>query len=210
VVHPAEGDARPLGRRAVGPHVVPDIEGLPRRQPERVERVLEDARIGLGEAAPLGRDDDREQALEARRAEARALDVVDAVGDDAEPVPPAEPLQGRPAAGESVPALRELQEERMGQLGGTPRAFAQVGKEEAEALAGQVGLRDLAPPVLLPQDVVEASVLHEDRGREGQPEVRQGCPQGRALGAVEVQERVVEVEKDGSRPSQGEPTWRDR
>lgn len=129
--------------------------------------------------------------------------MVDAVRHHAELVVAAEVLEGSPAAREAVAALRQVDQERVGQLGGPPGSLAEMGEQEAEALAGQVRLHDLPPSILLPETIVDAPILGADRARIGERKAQEGRPQRRALGAVEVQKGVVEVEEDRARPPQG-------
>jgi hypothetical protein len=51
--------------------------------------------------------------------------------------------------------------------------------------------------------VVDAAVGGERGGVAAQPEAAQRGTQRQALGAVEVEDGVVEVEEDGAQPGQG-------
>jgi hypothetical protein len=48
------------------------------------------------------------------------------------------------------------------------------------------------------------------RPRAGETEGEEGLPEGGALGTVEVEERVVDVEEDGAEAGQAAATWRGR
>jgi hypothetical protein len=88
------------------------------------------------------------------------------------------------------------------------RVAAKVLQQAAETLAGEGRLRDLAAPERCPQLRVDA-LVRGDRGTwAGQPEGREGQLEGRALGLVEVEEGVVDVEEDGAEA--GQATWRGR
>jgi hypothetical protein len=78
-----------------------------------------------------------------------------------------------------------------------------VSEEPAEALDRERLLRDAPAAVLRPELVVDAPVGKERRGREGEREAGERAPKRRALGAVEVEEGVVEVEEDGAEAGQG-------
>jgi hypothetical protein len=83
-----------------------------------------------------------------------------------------------------------------------------VPQEPAEALARKRLLSDLAAPEAGPQLRVDA-LVRGDRGRgTGQAEGTKGLLQGRALGPVEIEKGVVDVEEDGAEA--GQATWRGR
>ena len=89
-----------------------------------------------------------------------------------------------------------------------------MGEEPAEPLPRDVGLAHRPPAVLLPERVVDPPVGEQNARRERQPEVVEGRTQRGPLGAVDVEQRVVEVEKDGVEAGQGKvsvgATWRGR
>ena len=202
-VHPDEGHARRAGGGAVHGRVVADVHRVARRDRERVERHVQDARVRLGVAATLRGDDRLEEGDEAGRGEARALHAVDAVGHDPEAVAAAERLQHRPAAGQAVAARREAVEIDRAEAGGLPRVGSDLMQQAAEALLRERGLRDGAAPVGGPERVVDAPVGGERRWRTRETEAARGLAQGGALGFVEVEQRPVEVEEDGAEASQG-------
>ena len=71
------------------------------------------------------------------------------------------------------------------------------------ALAGERGLRDLATAVGRPQLGVDPDVGEVRLPGAGKPDVGERRAQRDALGAVEVEQRAVEVEEDGAQPGQG-------
>ncbi len=77
-----------------------------------------------------------------------------------------------------------------------------MDEELAEALVGQVGLADRPAAVSLPERVVDPPVGGQDAGREREAEVGEGGAEGGPLGAVEVEERVIDVEEDGAEAGQ--------
>jgi hypothetical protein len=84
-----------------------------------------------------------------------------------------------------------------------------LAQQPPEALAGESGLRGLAPAEGGPQLVVDPPV-RGNRGRgAGEALRREGVPEGRALGPVVVEEGVVDVEEDGAEAVQA-TTWRGR
>jgi hypothetical protein len=89
------------------------------------------------------------------------------------------------------------------------RVAARLAQQAAEALAGERLLGRLAAAEGGPQLVVDAPV-GRDAGRGArQAEGAQGLPQGRALGLLEVEQRVVDVEQDDAQAGQA-ATWRGR
>ncbi len=73
-----------------------------------------------------------------------------------------------------------------------------LAQQEAEALTGERGLRDLAAPVSGPQVVVDPLVRGDRRRGAGEPEGREGFLERSALGPVEIEKSVVDVEEDGA------------
>ena len=163
---------------------------------------MQDPRVGLGEAAALGGDDGLEERVEPGGLQARALDAVDPVRDHAQPVAPAEALERAAAAGQPVAPGREVVEEGLPEASGPTRVPLEMDEELAEALVGQVGLADRPAAVLLPERVVDPPVGGQDAGREREAEVGEGGAEGGPLGAVEVEERVIDVEEDGAEAGQ--------
>ena len=89
-------------------------------------------------------------------------------------------------------------------VAGEPRGPVFAGfeglEQSPEALHLEDVLRDFAAPVGGPEPIVDRAIDGEDAGRGGQAEAREGRAQGGPLGAVEVEKRAVEVEKDGPDP----------
>ncbi|HSD66637.1 MAG TPA: hypothetical protein VLF95_08040, partial [Vicinamibacteria bacterium] len=135
--------------------------------------------------------------------------AVDAVGDGAQAVAPAQLLQHGPAAGQAVAVPRQVVEVGLPEEAGPPRVAPDLAEQAAEALAGERGLADLAPPEGGPQVVVDALVGGDRRRRAGEPEGEEGLAERPALGTVEVQESVIDVEEDGAEAGQA-ATWRGR
>jgi hypothetical protein len=80
---------------------------------------------------------------------------------------------------------------------------AEVAQEAAEALGGERSLRDPSAAVEIPELVVDPAVGEQRGRRERKGEVGKGPAERDALRAVEVEERVVEVEEDGAEAGQG-------
>jgi len=94
-----------------------------------------------------------------------------------------------------------------------PRApgVAADGEEEAaEAFGGERVLGDLAAAVSGPERVVDPLVRRDRRGRAREAQGREGLAQCEALGPVEVEEGVVDVEENGAEAGQTAVTWRGR
>jgi hypothetical protein len=134
--------------------------------------------------------------FEARGLESRALDAVDAVGDDPKPESAPELAKRRAAPRKQVAAFPEAAKERGAQRSGTALVGAQLSEQAPKALARQDRRADLAPAILLPQLVVDAAIFGQQRAGERELEACQGGFERPPLGAVEVQERVVQVEED--------------
>jgi hypothetical protein len=100
-------------------------------------------------------------------------------------------------------------EVRLAETGGAPGIAPDLTQQAAEALAGERGLGDLAPPERRPEVVVDALVDGECRWGAGEAEREEGLAQGRALRLVEVEKGVIGVEENGLETVQG-PTWRGR
>jgi AAA+ superfamily predicted ATPase len=58
-------------------------------------------------------------------------------------------------------------------------------------------------PVELPEGLVDPSVFAENRAGAGKTEVAKALAESAALGAIEIEEGAVEVEKDGAGARQG-------
>jgi hypothetical protein len=82
-------------------------------------------------------------------------------------------------------------------------------QQPAEALGGEGLLGRLAAAVGGPQIVVDALVRGDRRRRAGEAQGREGLAQGVALGPVEVEQGVVDVEENGAEAGQT-ATWRGR
>ena len=159
---------------------------------------MQDARVGLGEAAALRGDDRLEEGGEAGGREPRPLHAVDAVGHDPEAVALPQLPQDGPAAGQAVAARRQVVEVRLAEAGGAPGIAPDLAQQAAEALAGERGLGDLAAAEGRPEVVVDA-LVGGDRGRgAGEAEREEGLPERRALGLVEIEEGVIDVEENGA------------
>jgi hypothetical protein len=89
-------------------------------------------------------------------------------------------------------------EVRLAEAGGPPGVAPDLAQEAAEALAGERGLADLAAAEGGPEVVVDALVGGDRRGGTGEPEGEEGFAERGALGLVEIEKRVVDVEEDGA------------
>ena len=198
-IHPAEGHAGRHRRPSVRAHVVAHVEGFPGPDPKRVERHREDAWIGLREPAALGRHHHSEERLEPRHAEPRPLHAVDAVRDHPEEqASSVELAEDRTAARQPVAASAESLEVGRAHRGGLSQRCPQEREQAAKALFRQGGLADPALPVELPERLVDASVLGENRPGARKAQVLEALAQSASLSTVEIQEGAVEVEKDGA------------
>jgi hypothetical protein len=208
-VHPDEPHARRPGRGAVGGRVVADVDGVAGQDLHLVERHVQDAGVGLGEAAALRGDDRVEEGCAAGGGEPRPLHAVDPVGHDPEAVALPQLPQEGPAAGQAFPVLRQVVEVRLAERGGPPGVAPDLPEQAAEALAGERGLADLTAAVGRPEVGVDALVRGDRRPGAGQSEGEEGLAECGALGPVEIQERVIDVEEDGAEAVQA-ATWRGR
>jgi hypothetical protein len=104
---------------------------------------------------------------------------------------------------------REVVEVRLAEPKGLPGIAPDLAEQAAEALAGEGGLPDLAAAEGRPQVVVDALVGGDRGAGAGEAESEEGLAKGGALGLVEVEERVVDVEEDGAEGGQA-ATWRGR
>jgi len=100
-------------------------------------------------------------------------------------------------------------EVRLAQAGGVPVVAPDLAQQPAEALAGERRLRDLAAAECSPEVVVDPLVRRDRRKGAGEAQRREGSPERPALGLVEIEKRVVDVEEDGAEGGQ-EATWRGR
>jgi len=98
---------------------------------------------------------------------------------------------------------------RLAEAGGPPGIAPDLAEEAAEALAGERLLADLAAAEGGPEVVVDPLVGGDRRGGAGKAEGEEGLAEGGALGPVEVEEGVVDVEEDGAEAVQA-ATWRGR
>jgi hypothetical protein len=117
--------------------------------------------------------------------------------------------QDRPAAGQPVAARREAVEVGLAEAGRSPGIAPDLAEQAAEALPGERRLRDLAAAERGPEVVVDPLVGGDGRRGAGEAERREGFPERRALGPVEIEKRVIEIEEDGSERAQ-QTTWRGR
>jgi hypothetical protein len=207
-VHPAKGHPRSRGGPAVHPPVVAHVHRLARGDAERIEGDVEDPRVRLGVAAAFRGDDGLEQPIELHRPEARTLDAVDAVGHHGQAILAAQDREHAAAAGEEIAPGRQVVEEDLAEASRPARRTVQMDDELAEPLASQGRLGDRAAPVLLPERVVDPAIGGEDSGREGEAEVAERRAEGRSLGPVEVEQRLVDVEENGAEAGQiGRSGW---
>jgi hypothetical protein len=100
-------------------------------------------------------------------------------------------------------------EVRLAQARRAPGIASDLAQQASEALAGERGLGDLAPPEGRPEVVVDALVGGDRGGGTGEAEREKSLAQRRALGLVEIEKGVVDVEENGLETVQG-PTWRGR
>jgi hypothetical protein len=105
--------------------------------------------------------------------------------------------------------LREVVEVGLAEAGGPAGIASDLAEQAAEALAGERGLGDLAAAEGGPEVVVDALVGGDRGGGTGKAEGAERLPERGALGLVEVEERVVDVEEDGAEAVQA-ATWRGR
>jgi hypothetical protein len=98
---------------------------------------------------------------------------------------------------------------RLAETPGEARVGPDVHEEPPEALAGEIGLGDLAPAIRRPQRVVDPAVGDVDGSGERQTEAVQCFLERDALGPVVVEKGSIDVEEDGAEAGQG-PTWRGR
>jgi hypothetical protein len=100
-------------------------------------------------------------------------------------------------------------EVRLAQAGRATGIPSDLAQQASEALAGERRLGDLAAPEGRPDVVVDALVGGDRGGGTGEAEREKGFAQRRALGLVEIEKGVVDVEENGLETVQG-PTWRGR
>ena len=201
-VDPVERHPGSRGGLAIHCRVVTHVHRVSRSHSELVQSDVEDSRVGLGESATLGRDDALEERSEPRRPEAGPLHAVDAVRDHSQAEALRKARENGPAAGQAVAARGQVIQEVLAEPRRPPRIALQVDQELAEALAREVGLPDLAPPVQVPEGIVDLPVGDESRARTGEPEIGESGAKGRPLGPVEVEQGVVDVEENGAESGQ--------
>lgn len=97
----------------------------------------------------------------------------------------------------------------LAKAGGPPGFAPDLAEEAAEALAGERGLADLAAPEGGPEVVVDALVGGDRRGGTGMAEGEESFAERSALGPVEIEKGVIDVEEDGAEAVQA-ATWRGR
>jgi hypothetical protein len=202
-VHPAEGDARPCGCPSVGADVVPHEERLRRCEAQRVQGDAQDAGIGLGETTALRGDHYLEETFQPGRPQPRSLDAINAIGHDPQPVKGPEAGQGGPAAGQAVTTLGQVFEVGPAEANRPPAVRPQEVEQTPEAFHRQYRLGDSSLAVEGPEFVVDATVLAQGGGAQGQAQPGEGGPECGPLGAVEVEQGVVEVEENGAETRQG-------
>ena len=103
--------------------------------------------------------------------------------------------------------LRQVVEVRLAEAGGPPGIAPDLAEQAAEALAGECFLADLAAAEGGPEVVVDPLVGGDRRGGAGKTEGEKGFAERRALGPVEVEKSVIDVEEDGAEAVQA-TTWR--
>ena len=199
-VDPGEGHARAGGGRAVHGHVVAHVHRPRRLDAEGVEGRVQDAWVGLGEAAPLGGHNRVEERPQSRGGQAGVLHAVDPVRDHPQREAAAEGHEHPAAPGQAVAPRGEMGHEVAGETPGPVFPRGEGREQLAEAFHLERGLRDLASPISGPQRIVDRAIRGEDARRERQAQPAQGPAQGGPLGAVEVEERAVEVEENGPDP----------
>jgi hypothetical protein len=176
------------------------------RDLQGAERHVQDAGIRLGVATALRGHDGLEQRPETGRGEARPLHTIDAVRHEPEAVAAAQPLEDGPASGETVAALREVVEVGLSEPASQPRVASRRHEQAPEALTRQVLLGRLAPAKGRPQVVVDPTVCGDGRRRARQAQLGEGLAERGALGLVEVEQGVVDVEEYGVEAGQ-KTTW---
>jgi hypothetical protein len=176
---------------------------LPGREAQSVQSHSQDARVGFGETAAFRGDHYLEEWLQASRLEPRALDAVDTVGHDSQPVVGSEAPESAPTAGQAVAALGKMIEVDPTQAVRPPSVCPQEVEQAPEALHCQGRLGDLAAPVGCPELFVDAAVLAQGGAGQGQAQAGEGGPERRPLRAVEIEQSVVEVEENGAKAGQG-------
>jgi hypothetical protein len=97
-------------------------------------------------------------------------------------------------------------EVRLAKAGGPPGVAPDLAEQAAEALAGERALADLAAAEGRPEIVVDALVGGQGGPGTGEAEGEQRLAKRPALGLVEIEERVIDVEEDGSGTVQA-ATW---
>jgi hypothetical protein len=100
-------------------------------------------------------------------------------------------------------------EVRLAEAGGPPGIASDLAEQAAEALAGERGLGDLAAAEGGPEVVVDALVGGDRRGGAAEAEGEEGFAERGALGLVEIEKGVIDVEEDGAEAGQA-ATWRGR
>jgi hypothetical protein len=98
---------------------------------------------------------------------------------------------------------------RLAEARGPPGVAPDLAEETAEALPGERWLADLAAAEGGPEVVVDALVGGDGGGGAGKAEGEEGFAERGALGLVEIEERVIDVEEDGAEAVQA-ATWRGR
>jgi hypothetical protein len=113
------------------------------------------------------------------------------------------------AARQPVAAGRQVVEVRLAEASCASGVAPDFPQEAAEPLPREGGLGDLAPAEGRPQVVVDP-LVRGDRGRgAGEARRREGLAERQALGPVEIEQRVIDVEEDGAEAVQA-ATWRGR
>jgi hypothetical protein len=87
---------------------------------------------------------------------------------------------------------------RLAEAGGLPGVAPDPVEQSAKALAGEGGLADLPAAEGGPEVVVDALVGGDRREGARKAEGEEGFAERRALGPVEVEESVIDVEEDGA------------
>nr|GEU28267.1 hypothetical protein [Tanacetum cinerariifolium] len=195
-VEPAAVDAVAVGAQDVGVEPVADDDGFaPVERLCHVGGVLEKAHVGFRIAAGFRRGHERNRILQAGAGNAQVLDVLDAIGDDADL---ADGGQLRAQLSGAVD-----QHHRVGQRGhvniaGLLGIEVELVRQEghAEALDLEEILGDFAQFQAAPQRHVNRLVLAEQAlGQFVQAQYLHGVQKRELFGSLEIEQGIVEVKQ---------------
>ncbi len=209
-VHPDEADARGDRRRPVGGRVVADVHGLraPASASPRAPPAGCAGRASRSRSSATSRSTSNRGARPEAARRARCTRSMPLVTTPRRKRRRSATRAGR-QPGSRSPRARELVQVGLAEPRGAARVAPGLPQQAAEALAREGRLRRLAAAEGGPQLGVDALVGGDAGRRARQAEGAQGLPQGRALGLVEVEQRVIDVEQDDAQAGQG-ATWRGR